>query len=51
MTGDLGLCLTRPTTEVFDSNFIPLNQHSADERTKAFEFAPVNFHVGVFVFD
>ena len=51
MTGDLGLCLTRSTTEVVDNNFIPFNQHSADERTKVFEFASVNIHVVLFVFD
>ena len=51
MTGDIGLCLTRSTTEVLDNNFIPLNQHSADEGTKVFVFASFNVHVVVFVFD
>ena len=51
MTGDIGPSLTKSPTEVFDNDFIPFNQHSADERTKVFEFASVNIHVVVFVFD
>ena len=31
-----------------DIDLILFNQHSADERTKVFEFASVNIHVVVF---
>ena len=51
MTGDIGPSLTRSPTEVFDKDFIPFNQHMADERSKVFEFASVDIHVVVFVFD
>ena len=50
MAGNVGLGLTRSTTERFDNNFIPLNQQSADERTKVFEIATINVHV-MSVFD
>ena len=34
-----------------DFDLIPFNQHSADERTHVFEFASVNIHIVVFMFD
>ena len=51
MTSNVGLDLSRWTNVFFDNNFIPLNQHSADEGTKVFVFASFNVHVVVFVFD
>ena len=51
MADDVGLGLTRSTTEFFDNNFIPFHQHLADVGTKGFKFASVNVHIVLFVFD